>query len=107
MLNVRFLDPMDAGRELQGSEGSLDPAPSRPEDYIDGAHGLTVDGQPACCKEESIGIVDCVGCLEGELAMFFSGLDLLGKGIVEQIVPTLLQAASKGLTRHELQVCPP
>lgn len=97
---------MDAGPDLQGSEGSPDPPPFGPEPCIDGAHGLTVDGQPACCKEVSIGIVDCVGCLDGELAAFLSGLDPQSKGIVEQIMPMLFQAASKGLTRYELQVRP-
>jgi oxalate---CoA ligase len=67
-------------------------------------HGKTVNGDHACCKAVSPGLVDCIACLEDESSSFVANLTEDDKELTLHILATVRLAGSNGVTKDQLLV---
>lgn len=69
-----------------------------------GQHGKTVEGNTACCKLSSDGVVDCDQCLQVELRSVTSSLTEPKKDIAAIIMEVLHEAGETGVPKRHLLV---
>ena len=105
LLSVRFCNFSDATPELRSSESSPSTSHAELLGEHTSEHGATVQGGQACCRKESEGLVDCMGCLESDSSMFLIGLDPVDADVVNHISMTARHAGAKGVTKEQLLVC--
>jgi hypothetical protein len=104
LLSVRFHNFDDPAPELQSSEASPSASHMELDAETSSTHGVTVDGQIACCKRESDGLIDCLCCLEVELSTFLIILDPGDADLVQRIMTTVREAAAEGVSKDQLLV---
>jgi len=102
LLSVRLHNFDDPAPELQSSEASPSASYMELDAEPSSTHGITVEGQIACCNRESDGLVDCLCCLEAELSTFFIGLDPIHADLVQHIMTTVQGAATQGVSKDQL-----
>jgi hypothetical protein len=69
------------------------------------SHGVTVEGQNACCRKGSNGLVDCLCCLEEKLSTFLNGLDPEDGLLVQRVLMIVRETKTKGISKDQLFVC--
>lgn len=67
-------------------------------------HGFTHDGEPACCRRQVAGLVDCLACLESEAASFIGLQSDELKGIVVPILKALDESGADGIAKNQIMV---
>lgn len=70
----------------------------------DVSHGLNVHGRVGCCSENDEVLVDCVGCLAGQLDKTMSALSDHERGVAKRIMDALHDASGSGITKGVLLV---
>lgn len=69
-------------------------------------HGISLDGDVACCKVLSgARVSDCVVCLETVWASFNDSLDEQERAVASQVLTIVRQSEERGVTKRYLQVC--
>ncbi|KAF9458330.1 hypothetical protein BDZ94DRAFT_109910 [Collybia nuda] len=69
-------------------------------------HGLTVDGEVACCRRFSGSrFSDCMGCLEYEWTSFNDTLNEQERSAAMKILSMVRDAGERGVAKVDLQVC--
>lgn len=104
LLSARFHDITDPAPELQSLESSPNACHMDLDAETSSTHGTTVEGQKACCKMESNGLVDCFCCFETELSTLLHSLDAADASYVQHIVTTVRDAGAKGVSKTQLLV---
>lgn len=69
-----------------------------------GEHGKTAEGNTACCKLSSDGIVDCDQCMRAELHSVTSSLTDHEKDIASSIMEVLHGAGAAGVPKRQFLV---
>jgi len=70
-------------------------------------HGKTANGDHACCRAVTSGLVDCTACLEDESSRLVAGLAVNEKESVLRILATVQLTGSNGITKDQLLVSVP
>lgn len=104
-MSVRFNEFTDSVPELQSSEASPSASGMELDAEASSSHGVTVEGQNACCRKDSNGLVDCLCCLEAELSMFLNSLDPEDGLLVQRVLVIVREAKTKGISKDKLFVC--
>ncbi|KZV74696.1 hypothetical protein PENSPDRAFT_741986 [Peniophora sp. CONT] len=66
------------------------------------SHGQTADGEPACCRATSNGVVDCEQCLRIELAEVMAPLSEEQRAQCNNVLEVLDEAGAGGLSKAEV-----
>lgn len=80
---------------------------SQPRISEESSHGMTLSDDPACCRKEAVGLVDCQACVENECANFVSSLSGVEADIAKTLFDALNDAGSRGIPKDRLLVCIP
>lgn len=86
------------------TEALEEPASPSPPTFLDTNHGFTRDKRTACCAMNSPGLVDCQGCLDGEIERVSDYLDEAEKVYVLEIVSLLNDAGPYGIGKRDVLV---
>ena len=80
--------------------------PASPAIDIDDNHGITVDGNAACCRRMIfVGLVDCVACLNEAWSGFIEHLDPEERDNAQWVIDTVRLAGATGVRKSKLMVC--
>lgn len=79
------------------------PSPS-PLTFPEANHGFTRDKRTGCCAMGSSGLVDCQGCLDGEVERLSDYLDEEEKVLALEIVSLLNDAGQRGIGKKDILV---
>ena len=72
---------------------------------IEDDHGLTVDGNAACCRRAVfLGLVDCAACLNEAWSGFIEHLSPEERGYAQWVIDTVRQAGAAGVRKSKLMV---
>ena len=72
---------------------------------IEDDHGLTVDGNAACCRRMAIlGLVDCATCLNEAWSIFIEPLSPEERDDAQWVIDTVRQAGATGIRKSKLIV---
>jgi len=74
----------------------------RPEDSQAATHGMTATNEPACCRRDSTGVVDCQACLDQEYGAFVSSIDQREREAMSILIKALNDAGSSGIPKDQL-----
>jgi oxalate---CoA ligase len=61
--------------------------------------------EPACCRRESTGVIDCQACLDHEYAAFMLSLDRREVEVMSSLIKAIIDAGSPGIPKDKLLVC--
>ena len=76
-----------------------------PATGIEGDHGLTVDGNAACCRKRVfLGLVDCAACLTEAWSSFIEHLSPEERDDAQWVIDTVRQAGAAGVRKSKLMV---
>lgn len=78
--------------------------PSQSPENSDTPHGLNINGQPACCSENDTILVDCNGCLTGQVDKMLCSLNDHERGVAKRILDALQEASGEGISKDLLLV---
>jgi hypothetical protein len=104
-IRIRDLSWMD----MWSGGSDMSPRPRvgspHPEDSQAATHGITATNEPACCRRESTGVVDCQACLDQEYGAFVSSIDQREREAMSILIKALNDAGSSGIPKDQLLVC--
>lgn len=84
---------------------SPDNSTSPATDIEDDDHGVTVEGNPACCRRlVLLGLVDCAACLNEAWSVFTQHLSPEEKDDAQWVIDTVHQAGAAGVRKSQLMV---
>jgi hypothetical protein len=101
---VRYHQASDSTVQLSNGRSSPDIPGEEFEDEPLIGHGETANGDPACCRLSSLGLVDCATCLKNEMSSFITGLADRDRALANRILAIVGQAGSTGITKRQLVV---
>ena len=81
---------------------SLDQRPTAMEIDDGLPHGMTAEGDPACCRAVCDGAVDCDECLRAELAELAASLTDAQRTHCHDVLDVLDEAGSEGLSKAKI-----
>ncbi|KAI0032488.1 hypothetical protein K488DRAFT_49752 [Vararia minispora EC-137] len=99
---VKFFGAVESNQPSPASVPSTSIGPQPAPVDIQGLHGFTTKGDPACCRTVSDGIVNCDTCLCAQAEQVLTGLSEPSRGLCEKALAHLIGAGQDGLTKMEL-----
>jgi hypothetical protein len=79
--------------------------PTSPATEIEDHHGITVDGNAACCRRMVFfGLVDCAACLKEAWSGFIEYLNPEERDNAQRVIDTVHRAGTAGIRKSKLVV---